>query len=80
MADTPCGGVSLFSVEYPNGSKRMVKTIVLPVRGKVVKPQFIIYNDVPEFLHAGPERNQLVIAEDSYQGVGIDIGFGAPTF
>jgi hypothetical protein len=75
---TPCGGVAVFSVAYPNGIHRACQIMKFPILGNDGRMMILALLNPVKILREEEPRETIRVGLDYSYGRYIDIGFGLP--
>lgn len=78
LFDTPCGGVSDYSIRYPDGSVKSIVTLLLPIKTERERDMLLSLHQVGPIERVGEPRERFIVGEDHVTGHYFDIGFGLP--
>lgn len=78
IMETPCGGVSAFSVAYQNGIHRACEAINLPILGNENQVMVLAMVLAEKIIRVESRRENIRTGLDYSFGHFVDIGFGLP--
>jgi len=79
LLDHPCGGITEYDIQYPNGIQRDLISILLPVLDKKHSATMMVgLNKVLAQTGREAQTGKVVIGQKSATATFFDIGFGVP--
>lgn len=78
LTGTPCAGVMQFSTAFLDGSNRLARCLLLPVKHSDGSIMLMGLTKASSVFRVEEPRDKIIVSADCFQTKYIDIGFGLP--